>query len=199
MKWLLGVSFILNLILGFKIYNHVPEAPQERLIIESHSELQNRVHPRPHKECSPKVIVKKCQDHLSKSAESSENEEKSESVPEPFPEPEEWILAEEKLETKRVRFFEEELQMSPIQVEQYRDLKGKFESQLRSVSEPDVAEESFETQRSRIDIEENYHEKVKKLFGRERWERYQQFRKQHNQRRFNLGNQENDPFIFMRL
>jgi hypothetical protein len=186
MKWILGLSLILNLALGFKLYFSIQEAPRERLIIETHPMPQ---------ECSPKVIIKECQDKKPRNAKvltppSREHPETRQ----------DWRIAQERLEMKRLRFFEDELLLSPTQIEQYEKLQLKLEKLQSEVEYPPefvTNEKSFEGMRKQIDVQENHYKEVRNLFGKERWERYHEFLRKHNEQVHIIGDQENEPFIFI--
>lgn len=187
MKWLLGLSLFLNIFLGFKLFYSAEEAPRERLIIETHPTPQ---------ECSPKVIFKECQDKKEPSSKAPSSHRE-------YPrDREEWRIAEERIDMKKMRFFEEELQLSPAHLEQYEKLALKFqklESEVEFPPEFVTNEKSFEGMRKQIDIKENHYKELKNLFGKERWERYQEFLRKHNEGVHIVGDQENEPFIFMDL
>lgn len=187
MKLFLGLSLLINLILGYFLVMRKPEKEiVERVIIETHAQKQDKAPKTP-----PPVKTEK-----KAATESTKNTE-----PEPaflgFG-PSEFQDAGEKMEVDRTEFFVHKLGMSEEKIAEHNRLRMEFFQETSKMwPKKAMREPTFEERRKLIDLEEDFHKKLEKLHGKKNWERYQKYREDYNEKGFKLQNEENRPFIFM--
>ncbi len=185
MKILLGVSLILNFVLGYLVLTKNEEKPPlERIIIETHAKKE-----------PPQAEKKKLS-----SVVSIPKEEKKEDAPPELSEfmPSEFQEAGEKMEHDRTDYFIQKLGFSEDQVNEHNRLRQEYFQQTSDMWPKDSMRElTFEERRKLIDLEENFHKKLEKLHGKKNWDNYQKFREKYNEQGFKLQSEENRPFVFM--
>lgn len=192
-KILLGISLILNLILGYFLLREKPEndfIERERLIIETH--------PREVKQEKRPINVMPVNPEYS----NPPKEEKKKADPPEFRglEHYEFQDAGEKMENERQEFFTESLGMSEDKIAEHNRIRDEFfkESTVFWKKNP-MRELSFKERRQLLEMEETFHKKLEKLHGKKNWEKYQKFREDYNAKGYKKQMEEGHPFLFMGL
>jgi hypothetical protein len=190
MKFVLGLSLIVNFVLGYALLTRKPEREVvERVIIETHGtekpadvqmiDTRNVVQP----DISKKK-VKKNRDGIDFiPMDSSEMQEVG-----------------EKMEAERMEFMTTELGMNEEKIAKHNKIRDEFfrKTSLFWQKNP-MRELSFKERREMIQMEEELHTKLEKLHGKKNWEKYEKFREKYNQKGFKKQTEENQPFLFMGL
>jgi hypothetical protein len=185
MKVLLGLSLLMNLVLGTFLVMRQPGKEiieKERLIIETHSTQDAPSVP------APNALPQK--------------EDKKKIDPPVFGglDNHEFQDAGEKMESDRMEFFTEDLGMPEEKVFQHNKLREDFFKQTALFWQKNPTRElSFEERRQMIKMEENFHKKLEKLHGKKNWEKYQKFREEYNSKGYKKQMEDGQPFLFMGL
>ena len=195
MKIILGISLILNLVLIYSLMtqekkNHKP--PLEKIIIETHK------NPRLEKLTqTPAFRVGPVPGSQEKQAK--ETEKNNVEMPDAFAFDSVDVQdAGEKLEFDRMSYLSDKLGLSEEKISEHKRLREEFYKETDSFWKKNpVGEISFSDRRQMIDREEKLHRDLEKLFGKEKWLRYQKYRQDYNQRSFKQQREENRPFLFM--
>jgi len=186
MKVILGLSLILNLVLGYFLLTRKEEQPPlERIIIETHKK---------------KEIAKPVEMPKPSSPVPTPKVEKKEEGPTELSDfmPSEFQEAGEKMEHDRTDFFVQKLGLSEDQINEHNRLRLEYFQQTAEMWPKDSMRElTFDERRKLIDLEENFHKKLEKLHGKKNWENYQKFREKYNEQGFKRQSEENAPFVFM--
>jgi hypothetical protein len=180
MKWILFLSLLLNGVLIVLLIREKARPPLERIIIET---VQLR----------PKELP----------AETSKTPEKEILAPEapnksPSPGPEVMRSMREKKDNTRKDFLMGELGFSEEDLAQMARLKELHQLEIEKVMRSDKSQDgqfSLSSRKKLINLEQRYLENVRKFLGPSRWERYERFRAEFNQR--GSEESENVPFVFM--
>lgn len=186
MKALLGLSLILNLVLGYFLFMREPEKKIiERTIIETH---EKRVPVKVPQVDTRKVV----QPEVSSEAKTPPQAMMvDESV---FQE------AGERTENDRLEFMTQKLGMSEEKIKEHDRIRDEFfkQSAIMFQKHP-FGEMSFRERRQLIDMEERTHKKLEQLHGKKNWERYQKFRESYNKKAMKRQSEEMMPTMFMGL
>lgn len=191
MKVLLGVSLLINIILGYFLLTKKPQVEiVERKIIETHAAPQNevsRVETRGHT-VSPVEDEKK-------------PKRKVEALPDFAVHDQSFFQdAGEKMESDRMEFLQEKLGLSEDKIAEHNRIRDEyFKKTAEFWQKNPMREPTFEERRKMIEMEEDFYSQLEKLHGKKNWERYQKFRENYNQRGYKKQTEENVPFIFMGL
>jgi hypothetical protein len=187
MKYFLILSLLINVVLTFILLTSEPQKEvRERLIIETHAKG-------PREEV--KTIEKKSSTSLKKKKTDS-----PEMVMGPGPDPQEVQEAAEEMEEARMTFFTETLGVREEEIAEHNRLRHEFFKKTSQFWQNNpTLEPSFEERKKLIKMEEDFHAQLEKLYGKSRWEKYQKFRNNYNQKGYKKQMEENQPFIFMGL
>lgn len=193
MKILLAFSLITNLVLSYLLF--LPKNPEkevvERLIIETHSEPPKvKEVPVAPKASAPAVRAKVKED------------EKKETDPPTFVNMDSYELqdAGEKMETDRMDFLTVQLGLNQEKISEHNKIRDEFyKESSRFWQKNPMRELSLKERRKMLDIEEEYHQKLEKLYGKENWKRYQKYREEYNMKGYQKQTEDGQPFIFMGL
>ena len=192
-KALLGLSFILNLILGYILLKDKPGKEfieRERLIIETH--------PRETKQDKRPINVMPVNPDYS----NPPKEEKKKTATPEFVGLDQYEFqdAGEKMENERQEFFAESLGMSEDKIAEHNRLRDEFfKASTHFWQKNPMKELSFKERRQLLEMEENFHKKLEKLHGKKNWEKYQKFREDYNAKGYKKQMDEGQPFLFMGL
>jgi hypothetical protein len=108
--------------------------------------------------------------------------------------------AGERMETDRQEFMLQKLRVTEKKLSKHNELREDFFKRTSAFWQKNPMRElSFEDRRKLIEIEEDYHRSLEKLYGRKNFERYQKFREAYNQKGFKRQMEDNRPFLFMGL
>lgn len=189
-KIALGLSIVLNLVLGYFLFTRRPEKEiieRERLIIETHQ---------------GKAEIKKDtpKDRAPKTASPQSGHEVVDPDDLGF-DYYEFREASEKMETARLEFFTDTLGMTEEQIAEHNRIREDFRremSKFYEASEP-MRELTFDQRRAMIDVEEDFHRKLEKLHGKKNWQRYRKFIEEYNTRGFRKQQEDGRPYVHMGL
>lgn len=197
MKIFLALSLITNLLLGyFLLFSRRPEKEVvERLIIETHpksSVVKEEALPVKNKAPSAQVVVK----------EEKEKEKEKEADPPAFVNMDSYELqdAGDKMETDRTDFLTIQLGLGQEKISEHNKIRAEFYKESSKFWQKNPMRElSFKERRKMLDMEEEYHQKLEKLYGKENWKRYQKYREEYNSKGYQKQMEDGQPFIFMGL
>lgn len=187
MKYFLITSLIANVVLGFLLFKRTPEKEViERVVIETHADR-------------PKVEVKTIEEKSTKAVKEKKSEG-SELMQGPGPDPQDIQDAAEAMEEERMTFFNEVLGVREEEIAEHNRLRHEFFKKTSEFWQKNPSlEPSFEERKKLIKMEEDFHAQLEKLYGKSRWEKYQKFRNDYNQKGYKRQLEDNQPFIFMGL
>jgi len=190
MKYFLILSLLINVVLSYLLLTRGPEKEvRERLVIETHAE-------------GPKVEIKTLEEKPTKPKKviKEKNSEGREFIVGQGPDPQEVQEAAEAMEEERMTFFNEVLGVKEEEIAEHNRLRQDFFKKTADFWQKNpTLEPSFEERRKLIKMEEEYHSQLEKLYGKGRWEKYQKFRNDYNQKGYKKQMEDNQPFIFMGL
>lgn len=185
MKGILGVSLILNLVLGFFLLTR--KEPKTEIVVEKETIVKP-------------VLVKQEVSETPASPKREKKEEKKNLADFSHFEQSDFQDAGEKMETDRQEFFTEKLGMSEDKIAEHNRIRDEFFKQTSSFWQKDPTRElTFKERRQMIDMEESFHGRLEKLHGKKNWESYQKYRERYNAQGFKKQQEENQPFLFMGL
>lgn len=188
-KALLGVSLLVNLVLGYVLLFRKPEKEiVERTIIETHPQRPGEFkmeETRGHTVSEVKTPTKK----------------KVEAIPDfAVHDQTEFQDAGEKMEADRTDFLQDQLGMTEDKIAEHNRIRDEyFQKTAEFWKKNPMRELSFEERRKMIEMEEDLYAKLEKLHGKKNWDRYQKFRENYNARGYKKQTEDNQPFIFMGL
>lgn len=187
MKYFLGISFILNLILGYHFFFSTPEkVVVERLIIETHDDNKTKA-----LEPERTGIVKETFPDAKKIR-------KNEAPLVNVHDPQDFQEAGETMESERLDFFTEKLGMTEDKILKHNQIRDDFYQRTSLFWKKNPMRElSFEERRQIIDMEEEFFGKLEKLHGKKNWSKYQKYRENFNNKGYKKQMEEGRPFIFM--
>lgn len=186
MKIILLLSLISNVVLTYFLVKRSHLPVNERLIIESHSQIEKKIKT----ENQLKPSAERTQVMASKDSDSTK-------VIEP-PIQEDIQDAGERMEADRKDFMTNELGISEEKMLSHQKLTQEFFKKTSSFWQKNPMRElSFKERRQLIELEEDIHRKLEKLHGKKNWARYQKFREDYNQQGFKQQLDEGRPFLFM--
>lgn len=189
MKVLLGVSLLVNIVLGFILLTRRPEKEIiERTIIETHNQ-------RP-----AQFSMEETRGHTVADVKAPEKK-KVEALPDfAVHDQSEFQDAGEKMEADRTEFLQDQLGMSEEKIAEHNRIRDEyFQKTAEFWKKNPMRELSFEERRQMIKLEEDLYGKLEKLHGKKNWDRYQKFRENYNARGYKRQTEDNQPFIFMGL
>ena len=193
MKSLLVMSFILNAILGFKLYVSSQKPPLERIVVEEKVIEKTVPVTMTAEELKTKLITAekkskiKTQDKDIQTGTSFDPSSESE-----------WQDEIEKVEVARNRFFEKE-NIDPAVIEKASKIKSAFHKKHQELFKNAYPGDlSLEVRRKQLELEEQYQKDMQKVFGKEKWEKFEAFRSRYNQSLFkNISSPDGAPRAFV--
>ena len=187
MKYFLGISFILNLVMGYHLFFGTPEkVVVERLIIESHDDKKTKA-----AEPEKAGMVKE-------TSPSAKEARKKEAPLINVHDPQDFQEAGETMETERLDFLTENLGMSEEKILKHNQIRDDFYQRTSLFWKKNPMRElSFEERRQILDMEEEFFAKLEKLHGKKNWLKYQKYRENYNNKGYKKQMEEGQPFIFM--
>ena len=185
MKWILILSLFLNGILIVLLIQEKGRPPLERIIIESAPPPSSHQAP-----LAPQgVALENSQfDTPKRKQVKSENS----------PDPKAVRAMMDKKESARKDFFQRELGFSEEDLAQLDGFKEAFQLEVEQVMKSHKSADgnlSLASKKKLLDLEHRYLETSKRFLGTARWDRYERFRAEYNQR--GAEESENVPFVFM--
>jgi hypothetical protein len=174
MKILLGVSLILNVILGVLYFQQKNQPPIERIIME-HSAFKE----------TPKNIIideTKKMPHAKAAMMVNTQDANTEEPPIIVQDEQTFIQASEEL-LRAQHDYLEELEISDKDIKRKTKLTNDFfhQSGLLQKKTPFGQRMPFEDRRSEIDLEEKLHRDYAKLLGNQKWQQYRKWVDNYNQ------------------
>jgi hypothetical protein len=179
MKWALLSSLAINLVLAVQLYQRGQSYPPlEKLIIEQHAEVDLG---------SKSATTTQVVEPGSKSTVKERPQLPAAGATWGFsegPEVEELRLHAEKMQLDRQEYLTQRLELSATQIEAVDKLKANFHQEANQFYQASglVGELSFEERRRLIDLEEKLHQDIAKTMGEKKWQQYQKYRQQYNQK-----------------
>jgi hypothetical protein len=175
-KILLSASIIINLILGFLLYQQMNRPPLERIIVE-HTPPKAVI-----KKISKKVVVKG--QTPSDQNQSISNQEDSEDLYDP----ESSRLFEEvgeKVVQDRLAYLTGKLNLTQSDLDQIEKIKESYFKKLHQI----IALESngelgIDQRRQMLDLETERDREIETLMGKDKWETFKKYKKSYNQKKF---------------
>lgn len=188
-KSFLGLSLILNFVLGYFLIMRKPDKEVvERLVIETHAGGKQESQPGTKRPAAP--VVK-----------SEKSDKKKTELPElSVHDVHDFQEAGEKMESDRHDFFSEVLGMPEEKITQHNKLREEFFKKTASFwSKNPMRELNFKERRQMLALEEEFHKNLERLHGKKNWEKYQKFREDYNARGYKKQMEDGQPFLFMGL
>ena len=175
MKVILGLSLILNVVLGVLYFQEKNQPPIERIILE-HSAFKER----------PKKIIIEDQQktpHAKAAMMVNTQDANTEETPIIVQDEQTFIQASEEL-LRAQNDYLEELEMTDKDIKRKTKLSADFYQQrvLLHKKTPFGVRMPFQDRRKEIDLEEKLHRDYAKLFGSKKWEQYQKWVDDYNQK-----------------
>lgn len=162
MKFILGVSLLINLVLGVLYYQKVQEPPLERIVMEE------KFLPQKTRIVTKEVIV-----------------EKTSPAPVAGPSQETQRLAEEtfeKVSEDRTAFLLMKLDLSQEELDKIDEIKERSFKKLNFPRK--FGELSVDDRRRLLDIEQDREKAMLKLMGKAKWEKFKKFKNDYNRQKF---------------
>jgi hypothetical protein len=175
-KILLSASIIINLILGFLLYQQMNRPPLERIIVE-HTPPKAVI-----KKISKKIVVKG--QTPSDQNQSITNQEDSEDLYDP----ESSRLFEEvgeKVVQDRLAYLTGKLNLTQSDLDQIEKIKESYFKKLHQI----IALESngelgIDQRRQMLDLETERDREIETFMGKDKWETFKKYKKSYNQKKF---------------
>lgn len=111
----------------------------------------------------------------------------------------EFGVSADKTEQERSEFLLRTLQISEEVIQKHEKLREQYNHALAKTFGQEYKEPSIAERRQLLDIEEKYLEELEKLYGKENWKKFEDFRQKYNSNGFKKQAAEKVPFIFMGL
>jgi hypothetical protein len=191
MKILLALSLVANVILGLLYYKAVSRPPIERIIMEHGSvkaETEEAVAP---------VVVEE--------AKAKKKEKASGQIEQPIVVHHdgeymamEYKEALEDIENDKHEYLTDKLGLSEETIKKERKLRTKFgEESMKIFMKNPNGQVSIADRRKLLDMEEELDRKVVGLYGKENWQKFQNFQKKYNEGIFKRVKERNAPTVLM--
>jgi hypothetical protein len=190
-KILLGLSLVVNFILAYFLVIQKPEREIiERKIIETHRSPRTVIDTR-------KVVQPSVKTNKPSSSSVDEKSDPPDYVPlDSF----ELQNAGERMQSDKVEFLTHTLGVPEEKLNQHNKLVEDFYSEAATYWENNpMSEQSFESRRKLINLEEDLYKKLERLHGKENWQKFKKFREEYNKKGYKRQTEHNQPFIFMGL
>ena len=171
MKIVLGVSLILNLVLGIWLLNQESRPPIERVVVEKHAEEKLP----PVEELKTLEPLKSKKKTKKTTALGFEQFDPSDFTPDEFGE---MALAPD---AARKEFMTSDLNIPEEKLLKHEELRMEyFASTSKFTGQAPTGELSLKDRKEMLRLEEIYETKVRKLYGNENWERFEKYRQNYN-------------------
>ncbi|MFP5385794.1 MAG: hypothetical protein ACLGHN_06915 [Bacteriovoracia bacterium] len=194
MKILLAISLVTNIVLGYVLISRKPEKEVvERLIIETHPKTS---------QAEESSVTTKAAAPAVKPVAKGKEEKKKQVDPPEFVNMDSYELqdAGEKMESDRMDFLTVQLGLSQEKISEHNRIRDQFYKESSKFWQKNPMRElSFKERREMLEMEEEFHSKLEKLYGKENWKRYQKYREDYNSKGYQKQMEDGQPFIFMGL
>jgi hypothetical protein len=186
-KALAITSIILNFFLGYLALQKRETAVVERVVIETH----------PVKKIEDRMRDKDFTSAPTKSKTISAEVSSEPLAPNSLDESE-FQEASEKMESDRREFLVTELGISEENLLKHYKIVDEFHKKSSDFwGKNPMRELSIKDRRELLNLEEAFHQKLERLHGKAKWEKYLKFRESYNNKAFKAQMEENRSFIFM--
>lgn len=186
MKIVLGISLILNLILGVLYFQEKNQPPLERIVIEHKPKIIKET-----------VTVTEKVPVPAKSRIKKEGEQ-IDFDPMVVTDARDYTELVEQMETEKRDYLVNQLNISEDTLKKHDQIRQAYFKDTSEIYQKDpMGEVSLKDKRELLRMEEEYLAKVKTLYGQSKWEKLENYRRQYNKSVMKKVREENAPAILM--
>lgn len=173
MKWLLGISLLVNVLLIWKIVGEKAPLPSERIIVKT---------------SRPKVVERKVFVEIPVEKKTSNEKPATEQTqPSSLVEYDEQDMNDlmTKVNQDREDYLVAELGLTPTDFQKIQEVKERFNERYLQVVPPDhYGDLSIEQRRQLLAVDEEKEAELARVIGEKKWKDFQRFRDEYNRKMF---------------
>jgi hypothetical protein len=188
MKFILFISLMANLSLGYLYWKETSKPRIERTIIESHPET--------------KVVEKKVFVKIPHTGNQIQLDKKSTDAPTPMVEFDQKSYEQivEKVSADRETYLQETLAVEPEVMEKIDKVKKKFFKEAdKLILGSGMQEPTIEQRRQLLNLEEAREKEFSRSMGEKKWQKFKSFRDEYNRKNYKRQMEEHTLFIPMEI
>jgi len=198
MKILLGISLILNVVLGILYFQKQNEPPLERFIMEHSNESVTEDKPREKKKTHPKSAMMV---NTMEAAHLPPVTEQDEAVIDPptHVDGRDYEELADHIQTAKKEYLLNQLNLEESVFKKGEKLRKEYIKEINRIYNNKNAnpEMSINDRRQLLALEEAYQNKLKQAYGEKNWEKFEHYRNKYNESVWKKVREDGAPAIFM--